>query len=149
MSIEIPRSLKVEHESLHARLRKATQEPGEVGEAAKAVAKLMYPHFLREEEFALPPLGLLHDLAQGKVTPAMKDVVKLTDKLKAQLDGMLKEHETIVAALDTLSAAAKRANKMEYVEFATALKHHAQTEEEVSYPAAILVGEYLKEKLGS
>ena len=31
----------------------------------------------------------------------------------------------------------------EYVEFAEDLKLHAQTEEEVTYPAAILVGEYL------
>jgi len=36
---------------------------------------------------------------------------------------------------------------MEYVEFAENLKLHAKTEEEVMYPAAILVGEYLKLKL--
>lgn len=59
MKFEIPRPLKIEHEELHEMLRKAMKEPGELGDAAKAVAKLMHPHFLKEEEYALPPLGLL------------------------------------------------------------------------------------------
>ena len=57
---------------------------------------------------------------------------------------MLAEHQSIVAALDKLSAAAKEAGKLEYVEFAEDLKLHAQTEEEVTYPAAILIGEYVR-----
>jgi hypothetical protein len=147
MKFEIPRPLKAEHEELHNMLRKATQEPGEIGDAAKAVAKLMHPHFIKEEEYALPPLGLLRDLAQGKVTSDMQEVVELTDKLKADLNQMLAEHQSIVAALEKLSAAAKKADKMEYAEFASALILHAQTEEEVSYPTAILIGEYVREKL--
>jgi hypothetical protein len=147
MQFEIPRPLKAEHEALHNMLRKATQEPGELGDAAKTVATLMHPHFIKEEEYALPPLGLLRDLAQGKVTPDMQEVVELTDKLKADLDQMLEEHKSIVAALEKLSAAAKKADKMEYAEFASALILHAQTEEEVSYPTAILIGEYVREKL--
>jgi hypothetical protein len=42
--------------------------------------------------------------------------------------------------------AAKQENKSEYIHFAEKLKVHAQTEEEVLYPAAILVGKYLKLK---
>jgi hypothetical protein len=56
MRLMIPHSLRVEHEELHAELAKATREGGQVGEAAKAVAKVLHPHFLREEEYALPPL---------------------------------------------------------------------------------------------
>jgi hypothetical protein len=147
VNFEIPRPLKVEHEDLHEMLSEATKEPGELGDAAKAVAKVMHPHFLKEEEYALPLLGLLRDLAQGKVTPGMKEVLGLTDKLKAELRQMLEEHKSIVAALEKLSAAAKKADKMEYVEFARALMLHAQTEEDVSYPTAILIGEYVREKL--
>jgi hypothetical protein len=149
MKLEIPRSLKMEHEELHDMLRKATQEPCEVGDAALTVAKLMHPHFVKEEEVALPPLGLLRDLAQGKLRPDMKEALVLTEKLKADLGAMLEEHKAIVVALDRLAAAAKNANKTEYVAFAHALKLHAQTEEEVAYPAAMLVGEYLKAKLAS
>jgi hypothetical protein len=147
MKFDIPRSMKVEHEELHGMLSKATKEPGEVGEAATAVAKLMHPHFIKEEEYALPPLGLLRILSEGKVMPEMADVLAMSDKLKAELPQMLAEHRSIVAALDNLSAAAKRAGKMEYVDFSKALMRHAQTEEEVAYPAAILVGEYVREKL--
>jgi hypothetical protein len=61
---------------------------------------------------------------------------------------MLEEHEGIVAALRNLADVARRENKPEYAEFAEKLILHAQTEEEVSYPTAILIGEYLKLKLG-
>jgi len=44
---------------LHAELRNATQAGGAVGDAAKALARLMHPHFVKEDEFALPPLALL------------------------------------------------------------------------------------------
>ncbi|MBI3042564.1 MAG: hemerythrin domain-containing protein [Betaproteobacteria bacterium] len=148
MKLTIPRPLKLEHEELHEQLRRATRESGGLGEAAKAVAKLMHPHFVKEEEYALPPLGLLSLLAQGQVTPDMAAVLPMTDKLKAELGEMLAEHKSIVAALRNLADVAKRENKPEYAEFADKLILHAQTEEEVSYPTAILIGEYLKLKLG-
>ncbi|MFO7607995.1 MAG: hemerythrin domain-containing protein [Candidatus Krumholzibacteriia bacterium] len=147
MKFEVPQPLKIEHEKLHEMLDKATKEPGELGDAANAVAKLMHPHFLKEEEYALPPLGLLRDLTEGKVSPDMEEVLGLTDRLKADLGQMLEEHKAIVAALEVLSAAANEAGKTEYAEFAKDLMLHAQTEEEVSYPTAILVGEYVREKL--
>ena len=46
MKFEIPRPMKIEHEELQGMLRKATKEPGELGEAASVVAKLMHPHFI-------------------------------------------------------------------------------------------------------
>lgn len=107
----------------------------------------MHPHFLKEEEYALPPLGLLPLLAEGKVTAEMRTVLKMTAKLKAELQQMLEEHKAIVAALKKLAEAAKKEKKIEYARFAEKLILHAQTEEEVNYPTAILVGEYLKLKL--
>lgn len=148
MEFVIPRPLKLEHDELHEQLRKATRESGDLGEAGKAVAKLMHPHFVKEEEYALPPLGLLPLLAKGTVTPDMAAVLPMTDKLKAELGQMLAEHKSIVVALRNLADAAKRANKPEHAEFAEKLILHAQTEEEVSYPTAILIGEYLKLRLG-
>jgi hypothetical protein len=46
---------------------------------------------------------------------------------------------SVVAALRGLSAAAKKEKKTEYVHFASQLIQHAKTEEEVLYPASILV----------
>ncbi len=150
MQFEIPESLKREHEELHTELEKAIAVGGKLGEATKAVAEVLHPHFVKEEEYAMPPLGLLSALARGEVMEEkkmMKDVISMTDRLKADLPHMLEEHKSIVASLKNLIDVAKKENKMEYATFAEKLMLHAQNEEEVLYPAAILVGEYLKEKL--
>lgn len=144
MEYKIPKSLKLEHEELHAELDRATRAGGKTGDAARMVAKLLHRHFVKEEEVALPPLGLLPLLAEGKITSEMKSVLTMTDKLKTELPLMLAEHKAIVAALTTLIKAAEEEKMSEYARFAEKLKLHAQTEEEVLYPAAILVGEYLK-----
>jgi hypothetical protein len=70
-----------------------------------------------------------------------------TEKLKEELPEMLKEHQQIVLALEELSKAAKAEEEAEVAEFAEKLILHARTEEEVLYPAAILVGEHIKLKL--
>jgi hypothetical protein len=149
MRPKIPRPLKLEHEELHAELVKATQSGGRVGDAAKAVAKVLHEHFVKEEEFALPPLGLLSALARDQVGEDARTVLSMTDRLKSELPRMLEEHKAVVAALKTLIAAAEAEKKPEHARFAQKLMLHAQTEEEVLYPAAILLGEYLKLKLKS
>jgi hypothetical protein len=147
MNLEIPGSLKTEHEELQEELVRATKAGGKTGEAAQAVAKVLHPHFVKEEQLAMPPLGLLGALAAGRMPPNAEDVVKLTGDLKRDLPAMLKEHENIVVALDALANAARKENKLAAQHFAEKLKQHAKTEEEVLYPAAILVGEYIKLKL--
>jgi hypothetical protein len=146
MEFKIPQSLKLEHEELHAELARATRVKGKIGESAKAVAKLLHPHFIKEEEYAMPPLGLLLSLAEGEVTTEMKDVLTMTDRLRSELPQMLDEHKAIIDALKILIDAATKEKKMEYVHFADKLMSHAHNEEEVLYPASILVGEYLKLK---
>ena len=71
----------------------------------------------------------------------------MTDRFKDELPKMLREHKAIVTLLRKLSAAARREKKPMHARFAEKLMLHAKTEEEVFYPAAILVGEYLKVKL--
>lgn len=148
MRLQIPEPLVEEHEELHAELAKLIRARGKVGEAARAVATLLHPHFLKEEEYALPPLGLLTALAEGRVTPEMRDVLPLTDKLRAELPQMLAEHKAVLDALSRLAAAAKRERKPEAARFAEALALHASSEEQVLYPAAILVGDYVRARLG-
>jgi hemerythrin superfamily protein len=147
MEIKIPASLHAEHEELHEELVRLTKSGGKTGEAAGAVAKALHPHFHKEEELAMPPLGLLRALAEGPVRPEMAKVVDLTDKLKNELPAMLKEHEAIVGTLRALAEAGKQENKPQAQQFAEKLTLHAKSEEEVLYPAAILVGEYIKLKL--
>lgn len=149
MKFTIPQPLQHEHEALHDRLRQATQAGGEVGEAAKALARLMHPHFVKEDRIALPPLGLLAALARGEWSAEMAEVLTLTEPLEAELPQMLAEHQGILAALNELRAAAARAGRGEIVDFADALIEHARTEEEVMYPAARLVGRFVRQRLAS
>jgi hypothetical protein len=147
MKFQIPQPMIEEHEELHTDLKKAIMTGGKVGEAAEVVAKVLHPHFEREEKFALPPLGLLSALAKGKIGPEMVEVFIMTDTLKDELPQMLEEHKAIIAALEKLKEAARQEGKPEVAHFAEKLVLHAQTEEQVSYPTAILIGEYLKLKL--
>src|SRR4026208_323256 len=103
MDIRIPEPLKVEHEELHAELVALTKAPGKVGEAARNVAVLLHPHFVKEEEHALPPLGLLAPIAERGVTPEMRAVLPMTEQLKKDLPQMLAEHQQVVGALRTLA----------------------------------------------
>lgn len=148
MEFKIPHPMQAEHEELHHELKAAINSGGETGRAARRVAQALHIHFESEEKYALPPLGLLPALAEGKITPEMAEVFTMTDMLKAQLPHMLAEHQDIVAALQKMIEAAKQEGKTEAVTFAEKLMLHAQNEEEVSYPTAILIGEYLKLKLG-
>lgn len=147
MILKTPQSLKAEHDELHAQLAKAIGTGGATGEAAKTVAKALHPHFLKEEEYALPPLGLLPILAEGKILPEVEVAVAMTDRLKADLSHMLLEHKQVVIDLKALTEAANLEGREDVTHFAKKLMLHARTEEEVLYPASILIGEYLKLKL--
>lgn len=146
MTAKIPELLKSEHKELHAELLRATKAGGKTGERAKALSKLLHNHFSKEEEFALPPIGLMAVLARGKVDREMQSVFAMTDRLKAELPTMLREHKRIISELKKLMATAKREKKMEHARFAEKLTRHAKTEETVLYPAAMLIGEYLSLK---
>ena len=147
MEFKIPEPLKEEHEELHEELARTIRVGGKIGMAAKRVAEIMHPHFIKEEEYAMPPLGLLAPLSKGDIKPEMGDVLRITERLKAGLNVMLAEHTAIVDALIKLADVATMENKMEVAFFAKKLILHIQTEEEVLYPAAILTGEYLKLRL--
>jgi len=140
----IPQALAAEHKALHEVLGKAIKEPGTLGVAARNLEQVLHPHFQREEEIALPPLALLPRLARGETSPDMAVVLRMTDKLEEEMPQMLVDHGKIVAAVAALRKAADMAGRHEYVEFADELTLHAQNEEQVTYPAALLVGRYVK-----
>lgn len=148
MKLEIPEPLTREHEALHQRLHEAGEAGGAVAEAARDLIEVMHPHFVREEEIAMPPLALLAPLSKGEYTPEMDAVLELTDTLAAELPRMLDEHADIRAAVHRLADAAREAGRQDIVEFCGDLGLHARTEEEVLYPAALLVGELVRRRSG-
>ena len=64
--------------------------------------------------------------------------------LVCELPKMLEEHVRIRAAVGELLAAARAAKAVKAVRLAEQLAMHAQQEEQVLYPAAILVGELIR-----
>jgi hypothetical protein len=142
-----PQSLQTEHRAIHDALTAATKVPGRVGVAAKQLAEVLDPHFKREDEIALPPLGLLAPLAAGEKPAGMEEALAMTEALRKELPQMLKEHQEIRAATERLRTAAREEKQLVHEQFAEDLMLHARTEEEVLYPAAILVGEIIRGRM--
>jgi hypothetical protein len=141
----MPASLAIEHRELQTTLEALTKLPGTTGMAAFRVAELIHEHFKSEEAFAMPPLALLRPVAEGAQVPgSAQAAIAMTDRLKADWPIMLHEHKAIREALAVLAVEARAENRPEVLPFVEKLKLHAQQEEEILYPAAILVGEYLK-----
>ena len=144
--IRIPESMRMEHEEIHSELERITRMPGRIGAAARELAAVLHPHFVREEQIALPPLGLLEPLARGEFTPGMRAVLPMTDSLRTELPRMLEEHKAIRAATLRLRDAAQAERNAEVERFAATLAQHARSEEELFYPAAVLVGDMVRSR---
>jgi len=147
-ALAIPAALVAEHETIHQRLVRATEAAGRTGEAARELARVLHPHFVREEQIALPPLGLLAPLAAGERPAGMTTALAMSDSLRRELPRMLEEHGRIRRAVEALRAAAHAAGAVEAQRFADDLALHARTEEEVLYPAAVLVGDVIRARQG-
>ncbi len=146
-AIAIPEGMKAEHDAIHQQLVRVTQAAGRTREAGRALAEVLHPHFVREEQIALPPLGLLAPLARGELTEAMSAVLPMTDSLRAELPRMFEEHKAIHAATARLAEAARQESNAEGAALAATLAAHAEAEEQLFYPAALLVGEVVRARM--
>lgn len=146
--LQIPLPMQIEHEEIHAHLEAATEAPGPVGAAARELVGVLAPHFERENQIALPPLGLLAALAHGEAIPdeVQAHALAMTDSLRAELPGMLEEHVRIAASAKKLEQAAREHGDADVEALARELQVHARMEEEVNYPAAVLVGMLLRHR---
>jgi len=143
----MPDSLRVEHEQLRADLDQAIRIGGRIGEVARALQSVLQPHFRREDDNVFLGLGLLRSVAEGKVTAGMYELVVKAEQLKSELPEMLAEHDQIRKALERLGQEATKEGRPQVAYFAAKLLQHARMEEEILYPAAIVLGEYLKSLL--
>jgi len=140
--LRVPDSLKSGHEALHAGLKRAMREPDPTGASARRVMQVMDGHMLREEKFALRPLGLLKALGRGETPADLAQAATLVAGLKREMPQMVDEHRQIAELLRLLARDAEAQGKPEYVELAESMILHAHLEEDVLYPAALLIGEY-------
>ena len=139
-----PNPLQSKNQALLADLKQASKLEGKTGKGARLTARLLESHFAKEDEFALPPLGLLPALAHGTIEPEMAAAITMAARLHDELPNLLAEQRTIVAALEELMAAAEAESHAELVGLAEQLMLNEEIKQQVSYPAAILIGKYLQ-----
>jgi len=143
----IPISLLQEHAVLTTELNTAAGLPGETGVAARRVLSLVTPHFKDEQRRVYPLLNLLPTLGAQQVQPWMADLLPVADRLRLGIDEIRYAHVAIGRALDDLHAAAWREGQSEYAFLAERIRRHEQLEEEILYPAALVVGDELRLRL--
>jgi hypothetical protein len=144
---KIPEPLQIRQDELCAALERAVSTGGKTGTAARKLQQVLQPHLLKEETDLLQPLGLLLPLARGEITPAMRQVLSRTEHLKARMFEIVREHAEIIEAARELLRVARAERKLALAAFTERLMLRTWTDEVVFYPAAVLIGEYLKLRL--
>jgi hypothetical protein len=144
---DIPQSIRLQHQEDEAALTELSRRPPPVGPAAKAALDLLKRHHQREVEYILPPLTLLPQIADGKVTPDMKWAIAMADQVKANREQIFQEHSQITDAMNTLLQAAERAHNTSAAEFARGAVADSLADMELQEPMTIIIGDYLRSKL--
>jgi len=138
--LKIPEPLREEHEAFIDGLKSHSIRKDQTGAAVRQLLKLLEPHIQKEDEFVLPLLGALSGLAAGKAMENPSEVARAYEKYAGQYESMFTEHTPIRQAIKKVRRLAKEEGKDELVEILDGLSHHSRVEEEVLYPAALLVG---------
>lgn len=149
MKPKIPKAIQHGHEHLCEELKNIMIKGGEIGEKAKILDEYMSYHFKKEEEYALPPLGLLLALSEGDWELDPKEAIKMSDTLHEKLEEMTKEHVHILKLLKDLEVVANKEDDIWAKHFIKNLRLHAELEDQVLYPATLLIGDYLKHVKGT
>ena len=144
----VPESIQSEHQELHRELAGALKLGGRTAECARGVMKIIQPHMAREEEYVAPALALLSAAAENRLTDDMAVFLPRIALLRGELPRMKREHAAMVDGLRELMRAATEEKHAGIAHVAQRLVGHAQEEEEILYPAAILVGEALRQRFG-
>ena len=144
MRPKIPGPVKEEYEALYWKLNEAARVRGEVGHAAMAAFRHVQSHYLKDQEFALPPLKLLPTVAADNVNEEIDNIRTMCDRLKRNLPQLIAEDNQIIEELSLLADVADREQKPEYHDLARRFIKFLELEKGVLYPSVILMGEYVR-----
>jgi hypothetical protein len=142
--LETPFAVRMQHKSLREELARASADKGAVGDAAREVERVLLPHLEHEEALALRPLGLMRGTARDADSAELTQVVPMAIRIERELPTLIDEHRQIGDATKRLADVSRREGKPQYQGLIDRLWLHARMAEEVLYPAAILVGEYVR-----
>ncbi len=139
--LHAPKFLEEEHSELMNSLRKASKSGDETGKAVKILLEMLEPHFQDEERLVTPCLAALTPLAEGDITVSMQ-ITPLLTELERRYRAFYDEHKVIRERALAVRIVAARDGHSDIVDLIDGLTHHAEIEEEVLYPAAIVSGKY-------
>lgn len=138
--MEVPESLVEEHRELFHELRGLASAKSDTGKKIGELLTVLEPHFEKEEVTAMPLLGLLGPISDGKEVGDLSELTSLQRKLASDYPSMLREHAQVRAVIGDVRAAATKGGDEDAKKAMDELELHAKIEEEVLYPAALLVG---------
>ena len=144
--LQAPGSLEEEHRELFRELVELESEGGETGKAVKELLAVLEPHFEKEERVVMPLLGALRPLSDRKPMRNPSEAMSLYKRLSSDYPKMLREHGQVKKLIERTRIAAARVGESRALTVLDELEHHAKVEEEVLYPAAMLVGAFAKGK---
>jgi hypothetical protein len=144
-----PNSVQLQHRQIVGRLASYAQQSGPIGTAAQKAADFLKAHYAKEEQFVLPPLGLLPALLKngGASKADMERALEMAQSTKAAMDELYADHVQITALMTELADTANERNEKELVRLATRVAAQSLNDMEVLFPATVLIGEYIRMKL--
>ena len=137
------------HLQLRDDLARALADKGAVGDAARAIERVLTLHLKHDEEVVLLPLGLVRPLVEDEAVSDPARVLAVVAQIERELPQLLQEHRAILDAVRRLKDAAGRERKPEFLGLAERLWVHAVMEDQVLYYTSILVGRHLQLKEGT
>jgi hypothetical protein len=144
MRPRIPGPVKEEYEALYWKLNEAARLRGEVGQAAMAAFRHVQSHYLKDQEFALPPLKLLPTVAANNVNEEIDNIQTMCNRLKRNQPQLIAEGNQIIEELSLLADVAAREQKQDYHDLARRFIKFLELERDVLYPSVVLIGEYIR-----
>ncbi len=147
MALSPPPSVERIHQELLQLLVAVQHLSGKTGACAEEVAKYLQPHLDREDECALPLLGLLQDLAVGELALAeARHASRVYARLREEFPRLTAEHRELFKLVEQLKTLGMEEGHLSAVRFAETMERHAQDEDELLYPAALLAGRLAAER---
>lgn len=144
MQLKTPKSLHNDHQALLSELDQIASLKSGVAENAKNVANAFKSHFYREERTVLPQLSLLMAIAEGNWDIDTKEALLKNNILLEEFHDLKKEHQEIFDAAKEMIKVAENEKNNDAKKIAESIILHIQVEEEVSYPAIMMISKYLE-----
>ena len=149
-ALQVPQSIRLQHDQIISRLDHLAQRSDqESAAAAQKALTFLKQHYAKEEAFVLPPLGLLPRLAKGDIAKDMEPAIEMADRVRAALPEFERDHIEITSLMNELIAVGQSRRNDELVRLATRVAAQSLNDIEVAQPAAILVGDYLRQHFSS